>query len=82
MNYYNDITDLSSDEINFLLDLAKRLELNPESSALKGKVLGLLFLNPSLRTMTSFQSAMIRLGEVLLLFLRICLYMVLRREMV
>ena len=62
MNYYNDITELSSDEINFLLDLAKRLELNPEPSALKGKVLGLLFLNPSLRTMTSFQSAMIRLG--------------------
>ena len=54
--------ELSSDEINFLLDLAKRLELNPEPSALKGKVLGLLFLNPSLRTMTSFQSAMIRLG--------------------
>ena len=62
MNYYNDITELTSDEINFLLDLAKRLELNPEPSALKGKVLGLLFLNPSLRTMTSFQSAMIRLG--------------------
>ena len=82
MNYYNDITELSSDEINFLLDLAKRLELNPEPSALKGKVLGLLFLNPSLRTMTSFQSAMIRLGEALLLFLRICRYMALRREMV
>ena len=25
MNYYHDITELSSDEINFLLDLAKRL---------------------------------------------------------
>lgn len=30
--------------------------------ALQGKVLALLFLNPSLRTLTSFQSTMIRLG--------------------
>ena len=62
MNYFNDITELSPNEINFLLELSERLELNPEPDALKGKVLGLLFLNPSLRTMTSFQSAMIRLG--------------------
>ena len=62
MNYFNDITELSPNEINFLLELSERLELNPEPNALKGKVLGLLFLNPSLRTMTSFQSAMIRLG--------------------
>ena len=35
---------------------------HPQPQALAGKVLGLLFLNPSLRTLASFQSAMMRLG--------------------
>ena len=34
----------------------------PEPQALAGKVLGLLFFNPSLRTLASFQAAMARLG--------------------
>jgi N-acetylornithine carbamoyltransferase len=45
-----------------LLDLARRLQQHPQPQALAGKVLGLLFLNPSLRTLASFQSAMMRLG--------------------
>ena len=35
---------------------------NPEPQALAGKVLALLFLSPSLRTLSSFQAAMVRLG--------------------
>jgi N-acetylornithine carbamoyltransferase len=42
--------------------LAGKLEREPEPRALQGKVLALLFLNPSLRTLTSFQAAMVRLG--------------------
>jgi N-acetylornithine carbamoyltransferase len=62
MNRFNDLADFSAEEINSLLDLAARLDRQPEPKALEGKVLALLFLNPSLRTLASFQAAMIRLG--------------------
>ena len=45
-----------------LLTLAERLQKKPEPQALAGKILGLLFFNPSLRTLASFQAAMARLG--------------------
>ncbi|MDH4315038.1 MAG: N-acetylornithine carbamoyltransferase, partial [Gammaproteobacteria bacterium] len=41
---------------------ANRLDAKPEPDALRGKVLSLLFLSPSLRTLASFQAAMVRLG--------------------
>ena len=59
---FNDLADFSADEIESLLALATQLETSPEPTALAGKVLALLFLNPSLRTLSSFQAAMIRLG--------------------
>ncbi len=62
MNHFNDLADLSTDEIRDLVELAARLDKNPEPRALAGKVLSLLFLSPSLRTMASFQAAMVRLG--------------------
>ena len=62
MNRFNDLTDFSVEEVKALLELAKRLEREPEPRALKGKVLSLLFLSPSLRTLASFQAAMSRLG--------------------
>ena len=62
MNIFNDLADLSREEIGALLELAGRLDACPEPEALKGKVLALLFLSPSLRTLASFQAAMIRLG--------------------
>ena len=62
MQRFNDLADFSSEEIRGLIDLARRLERQPEPRALEGKVLSLLFLSPSLRTLTSFQAAMIRLG--------------------
>jgi N-acetylornithine carbamoyltransferase len=62
MKAFNDLADFSNDEINELLALAGRLDQHPEPEALKGKVLSLLFLSPSLRTLASFQAAMTRLG--------------------
>ncbi len=49
-------------EIEELLALARRLESHPEPTALAGRVLGLLFFDPSLRTLASMQSGMARLG--------------------
>ncbi len=62
MNRFLDLADFSRDEIKDLLGLAARLQSKPDPHALAGKVLGLLFLNPSLRTLASFQSGMMRLG--------------------
>jgi N-acetylornithine carbamoyltransferase len=45
-----------------LLALAERLQRQPEPQALAGKILGLVFMNPSLRTLASFQAGMARLG--------------------
>jgi N-acetylornithine carbamoyltransferase len=62
MRRFNDLADFSREEIQDLIALADRLDRNPEPRALAGKVLSLLFLSPSLRTLSSFQAAMIRLG--------------------
>ena len=62
MNFFNDLADFSGAEIRELIALARRLDENPEPRALAGKVLSLLFLSPSLRTLISFQSAMVRMG--------------------
>lgn len=62
MNRFLDLADFSRDEVTDLLALARRLQDHPEPRALAGKVLGLLFLNPSLRTLSSFQAGMMRLG--------------------
>jgi N-acetylornithine carbamoyltransferase len=62
MRRFNDLADFSREEIKDLIALAARLDAKPEPRALEGKVLSLLFLSPSLRTMSSFQAAMIRLG--------------------
>jgi len=62
MRQFNDLSDFSVEEIESLIYLADRLEKNPEPRSLEGKVLALLFLSPSLRTLSSFQAAMTRLG--------------------
>jgi N-acetylornithine carbamoyltransferase len=62
MKRFVDLGDFSRDELLSLLELARRLERQPEPRALAGKILGLLFFNPSLRTLASFQAAMARLG--------------------
>ena len=62
MKEFHDLADFQAEEVDALLKLAARLEQHPEPTALQGKVLALLFLSPSLRTLASFQAAMIRLG--------------------
>ena len=62
MKNFLDLADCSRDEVLELLALAARLQDRPEPSALAGRVLGLLFFNPSLRTLASMKVAMARLG--------------------
>ena len=62
MNRFLDLADFTRDQVADLLDLAQRLQTHPEPQALAGRILGLLFLNPSLRTLSSFQAGMMRLG--------------------
>jgi N-acetylornithine carbamoyltransferase len=62
MKRFLDLADFGRDEVLSLLELARRLEKQPEPHALSGRILGLVFFNPSLRTLASFQAAMARLG--------------------
>lgn len=62
MKRFLDLADFSREELVSLLELAARLERNPEPQALAGKILGMVFFNPSLRTLASFQAGMARLG--------------------
>src|SRR3982074_3257233 len=62
MKRFIDLAELQREEVRALLDLARRLEARPEAHALAGKILGLVFFNPSLRTLASFQAGMARLG--------------------
>lgn len=59
---FYDLADFSHEEVADLLNLANRLQSSPEPRSLEGKVLALLFMSPSLRTLASFQSAMVKLG--------------------
>lgn len=61
MKDFLSLSGLPREEVVDLLALADRLEKHPDRS-LEGKVLGLLFFNPSLRTLASFQAGMSRLG--------------------
>lgn len=62
MKRFIDLAEHAPEEVAELLELAARLDRHPEPQALTGKVLGMLFFNPSLRTVASFQAAMGRLG--------------------
>lgn len=62
MNRFLDLADFGREEILDLLALAQSLQDAPQPRALAGKILGLVFFNPSLRTLASLQAGMARLG--------------------
>jgi len=66
MRHFLDLLDLTPKEIAFLLEQTARLkkahERGQRKPLLLGRVLGLVFEKPSLRTRVSFQTAMAQLG--------------------
>jgi N-acetylornithine carbamoyltransferase len=62
MNRFLDLEDLDDAAIARLLKRALDLQKSPISDPLRGRVLGLLFMNPSVRTLASFQAGMAQLG--------------------
>ncbi len=62
MKRFLDLADFSREEVIDLLELAESLHHKPQPRALAGKILGLVFFNSSLRTLSSFQAGMARLG--------------------
>ena len=62
MRRFLDLADFSREQVVDLLALAQALQDKPDARALAGKVLGMVFMNPSLRTLASFQSGMAKLG--------------------
>ncbi len=66
MKHFLSLADLTTEELQGLLDLALRLKdewrAGGNAPILKGKVLGEIFQKPSLRTRVSFDVAMLQLG--------------------
>jgi ornithine carbamoyltransferase len=66
MRHFLTLLDLTPDEIRYLLEEAERLKMDLKRGRreplLQGRVLGLLFEKPSLRTHVSFRTAMAHLG--------------------
>ena len=62
MNQFLQLGDLGIDTIRSLLRRAEELRHRPIADTLRDKVIALVFMNPSLRTLTSFQSGIAQLG--------------------
>lgn len=66
MNHFLDVLDYSSEDLQAMLDLAIKLKKQWKAGGnpplLRGKVLGMIFQKPSLRTRVSFDMAMRHLG--------------------
>ncbi len=56
------INDFSKEEYLKILNLAAEFEQNPTQNILNGKIVAMLFFEPSTRTRLSFESAVLRLG--------------------
>lgn len=56
------INDFTKEEIKHIMELAADFETNPSQRILLGKVIAVLFFEPSTRTRLSFESAINRLG--------------------
>lgn len=64
MRHFLTTADWSHEELGGLLDLAAELKSDPIRSDLRGKSIALMFLNPSMRTRTSFDLGMQQLGGI------------------
>ncbi len=66
MQHFLSLADLTPDELQHLLDLAIQLKAEQKAGKgrplLQGKVLGMVFQKPSLRTRVSFDMAMLQTG--------------------
>ncbi len=64
MKHFLSTSDWSVEELDSLLKLAGELKQSPMNSSLRGRSIALLFLNPSMRTRTSFELGMQQLGGI------------------
>ena len=64
MKHFLTTSDWSVEELESLLKLARELKQNPMNTSLRGRSIALLFLNPSMRTRTSFDLGMQQLGGI------------------
>lgn len=62
MKHFTSFLDFSPHELLQFASRAEELKRGSSTDALKGKILALLFFNPSLRTRVSFEASMIRFG--------------------
>ncbi|MCH8226856.1 MAG: N-acetylornithine carbamoyltransferase [Proteobacteria bacterium] len=64
MRHFLSTVDWSVEQLDDLLGLASALKQKPMQEHLRGKSIALMFLNPSLRTRTSFELGMQQLGGI------------------
>lgn len=64
MQHFLSTVDWSVEQLDDLLCLASTLKQEPMQKHLRGKSIALMFLNPSLRTRTSFELGMQQLGGI------------------
>jgi N-acetylornithine carbamoyltransferase len=64
MQHFLSTADWTAGQLDELLQLAAELKQSPIQTRLRGKSIALMFLNPSLRTRTSFELGMQQLGGI------------------
>ncbi len=62
VRHFTRLDDFTPEQVNDLLDLARRLKQKPARGDLASRSVGMLFFRGSLRTRSSFESAMHQLG--------------------
>lgn len=62
MNHFLSTTHWTSEELDTILEEAIAMKTGRNTSRLEGKVMGMVFMNSSLRTRTSFEAGMFQLG--------------------
>ena len=68
------ISDLTTEQLELLLQTALKLKKQPREDLLEGKLIGSCFFEPSTRTRLSFETAVQRLGGKVIGFFRWCEY--------